>query len=528
MKREIVLVVHGTSENHPAVMTRVVPLVIFFGMIVAGGAMAQSDDPLPALIEQTQKELDAAPATDNPRQAQLRQQLAQILKQFTAASNVEEAMQLENLVLQFGAASDPETLRASITKLGAGLRARREERDKKKAAEVDAVLKSSAAAVRAATKPEDLDDVIASLAKLKGRGDGDYSPAVAATRNQIEAAVRFVVSWQDYLAARAAGNVSAAKSCLQNLANPDYGFVIDWIPRSEILKRMNESSPASPARRAPEDAAKAQAAKFVEIMDRVKTPADLSPAMTELRTLYRNGNSYPFIEGSRLVDAVGDLEQSYRDLQAGLPTQITLLVPDLRGESIRNPVPQIRAQLLLLALPRYLGLPEEAKALAGENPSAFLKRIETEAGAKGDYRLAARAADTEVLLRQPDSNRGVNNDSQASLFVAGQNQEEAGQIELAVVSYLKALAIPLQIVPPKVIGERLTALKTKIPERYTEGMSLYLTPPNPMRDQMMMQQRMMMGGGNVRPPNPTLAVPAAPARPVAPPRAAPTATPKKP
>ena len=77
------------------------------------------------------------------------------------------------------------------------------------------------------------------------------------------------------------------------------------------------------------------------------------------------------------------------------------------------------------------------------------------------------------------THKDPNAKSQAELFVSANNQEIAGQYSLAVLSYEQALASGTDLVPPKIIGERLAAIKADHLQEFQQGLDLYLTPPTP-------------------------------------------------
>jgi hypothetical protein len=265
------------------------------------------------------------------------------------------------------------------------------------------------------------------------------------------------------------------------------------------------------------------------VISRIKTPDDLNGALLELRKVDPDNQAWRG-DGRPLIEALSRLNDAYREFNAGMATQIEAVTPSIDNyPRLPNPVPAVRSQILTLVLPRYLGLPPEVKAKPGEGPRDFLKRISAEAGARGDYQLAAKADDTEAYLRYGD--RPHASDSQANLFITAQNQEAAGQFALAVDSYEKALALPFHVVPPKVIGERLAAIKAKYPKEFDQGMDFYRSPVLPMDPRslmMMQQQRMMMGRPQQPPLRPYLSVPPATPSPAATAKSTSTPTPAKP
>jgi hypothetical protein len=254
-----------------------------------------------------------------------------------------------------------------------------------------------------------------------------------------------------------------------------------------------------------------------EILRQIKTPDDLHGAMAALTKV--NCEEQSRGRGARMdisttIQRLSALDQAYSEFKAGLSTKVDVIVPKAHVyEPFQSLTASVRAQVIAAVLPRYLGLPEDVKPKAVEGPHLFLDRIAAEAMSKNDYLLAAKARETQRLLRD-----GVNNStqesSQAGLFITAHNQETAKQFALAVTSYEKALAIPNDLVPAKVIGERLAAIKAEHPQEYQQGLDNYLSPPMsrspyppgwpPGRPQSRSAQPM---------PQPALSIPAASASP---------------
>ena len=64
-------------------------------------------------------------------------------------------------------------------------------------------------------------------------------------------------------------------------------------------------------------------------------------------------------------------------------------------------------------------------------------------------------------------------------LLAAQNQEEAGQWMLAVISYQRGLRFGGEYVSPRGIGTRLDAIKAAHPAEYDQGLQWFLAnvPP---------------------------------------------------
>jgi hypothetical protein len=363
--------------------------------------------------------------------------------------------------------------------------------------EVDLALKQVTDTIRRARNSAELDSVLEELRRLQDcaialRPSGSETPQA---NHKIEAARRFVLRWQEYLFEATSGDLERAHDTLESLSQTDE---IGLIPRSEILARIHGPAPSQAATRP----------AIKELLDRIKTLDDMSAALDTLETWHAEGRG-PLGEIQQAITALTPLDRTYREDKAGLPTNLESFLTDAR--MCPNYVMPLRAQLLALVLPRYLGLPEDWKPKSDEGVHAFLDRIVTDAIAKRNYVLAARAREIQYSMKY---NGRETQASQAAVFIAAHNQEEAGQYALAVASYQRALAMGTDVVPPKAIGERLTAIQKEHPAEYQEGMQQFLAPPMPRPfDPYRSPYRPA-----VKPPNPPVfPVPALSATPLAPP-----------
>jgi hypothetical protein len=131
--------------------------------------------------------------------------------------------------------------------------------------------------------------------------------------------------------------------------------------------------------------------------------------------------------------------------------------------------------LMKLVLPRYLGAPKDTAARSDESVTGFLERVIEEAKAREDSDLASRAR--EVLKTMSRANTYTGQDvTGLNAYVSGQKQEQAGQYELAVVSFQQALKSGSDLVPAKAIGAHLDAIKAGHPDEYNQGVERFLEP----------------------------------------------------
>lgn len=457
-----------------------------------------------------------------------------LLSQLRNAMARNDSVQIEMALQGLSGAVDSEPLRKQCEDFSTQMRVEREAREKKSAEEINAALKRAAEAVRAAKKAADLDNVLHELGQLgERRNEQQSSNAVSNALNKVQPLQQFVARWQDYLANLASGNTQAAAEALNQLAGNNNMNQPDLIPRSEILARIQ--SLRQPRQKHTEDNSnneKQPDALIVEkplrfdkstrtIVFEIKKLDELKGVVEAFEDLKLKPEFGGFNQSiNAILETLLPLNRAYLELKAGLPTNIEITTRNLENSQLQSEVVPLRAELILLALPRYLGLPPKSAPKPGEGPYDFLARITDEAIARNDYLLASRARETQRLL-QEGSRKDPNTKSQSELFVSANNQEVAGQYALAVLSYERALASGTDLVPPKIIGERLDAIKKDHPKEFQQGFDLYLSPP---------MQRYPSGypyPPGYRPGMP-MEQPTPPAAPVLPvPASAPSATPAK-
>ena len=376
----------------------------------------------------------------------------------------------------------PEALRERCLAAAADVRAQREAKEKEAADRVTAALNRTAEAIRAAAKPSDLDPTLQELGKLRFHREEHHSPrSVSNSMAQVEPAIQFVTTWQNYLAQHLAGDVKAAQESLDRLIGMNHVLLL---PRSEILQRRYGGGPPqpSPVNRAGSAALSPPPSAATKIDFVLKTPDDLAAATVKVSQALDTAGAVR--EADRqgvqmLFNSLAALSGIYREFQAGLPTKLDPLLDDASRRQMWDEVlAPVRAQLIKLMLPRYLGLPAEVKARANEGVQEFLDRIVRDAVNKGEFLLAARADETRTALREGKPSESQAH-TQAQLYVTAHNQEAAGQFALAVCSYQQALASGTTLVPPEAIGQRLTRIKAEHPEEFQAGMEAFLTPRAP-------------------------------------------------
>jgi biopolymer transport protein ExbD len=115
-------------------------------------------------------------------------------------------------------------------------------RDKAAAAPIEAAFKYASASVNNAKTAADLDAVIAErdAFKFSDQKRNGLSEELKSKYDQLQGAYEFVASWQEYLAAKAAGYDDKAREIARTLADASTRL----IPRSELLAKAYEPKTA--------------------------------------------------------------------------------------------------------------------------------------------------------------------------------------------------------------------------------------------------------------------------------------------
>jgi hypothetical protein len=256
------------------------------------------------------------------------------------------------------------------------------------------------------------------------------------------------------------------------------------------------------------------------IVKGISTLDQMEPALNQLQGSRMNNG-----EAQQAINALAPMVGTYNSVKAGLPTNFNLNFNYDNGAGISA---ALQAQLLIFALQHYLDAYKGAAPSAGERPQDFVSRVVADAIAREDWSLLQKALNAQGYLNHTSifgmyaANVGVIN---IDNLMIGLNQETAGQYALAVVSYQTALKMPDTIVPAKLIGDKLDAIKKAHPKEYDDGMQMLIAPPVRYYPGQVPNLPYRPGmPGYPMPQAPTLSIPASTNQAVAPaaPAAAPT------
>jgi len=422
----------------------VIPVFLLLAQHLSAATSAQLLDQLRDAIRQEQ------PAKDDNREATQMRKYALAQLEVIDLSN---ESQVQQLVASIASVSASEGTQKLVRQLSESLRTEREQKAQALAQSVDESLKAVGPEVMAAKTPKDIDPILERLAAVRSRIGNSYSESTRLSQERLESAVRFVMQWQDYLAKLESGDDRGAFEVMQGLSQ-NYAN-ISIVPRSELLSRAR--------RPAPTDSERAKvSAQTDEIVASIHKLDDLDAGIRKLRllkALHQEQMDYD------IINKLLTLQRSYLELSAGLASTINV-------EDFSNSYPEVitplKAQLLRLALPRYIGtdiVPQES-----EPPVAYLDRVAQQARAAEDWHLLGRTMDARKLLARNQYSGDSGIDSQAwTSFQTATNQEKAGQYELATRSYQDSLRGTGTYVPVEYVGERLKSIERDHPEAYKAG-----------------------------------------------------------
>lgn len=454
------------------------------------------------IVADVQKAVETQKVANPPLRDSRTEGVGQLFGQLLAGAGSEAAMYRETALTQLAYLVEAGPVRQECLDFAVKLRGEREASEKKMIANIGAAIDRAAATIRTAKTAPELDDLVRDLGKYGfERGEMMTSRSLMSAMNRAQTTLRFVKQWQDYLSEFAAGETEQTLQSLRSLSQGE----VDLVPRSEILERIRNGGkpPGAPPVETPASTPEASPAStpivlvgpsVSSLVAGIKTIDALAPALDELEKISRDTGETRQFDATAALKFLSPLDQSYRDFLAGQSTKVNLDTPtlptpggryaanasvgDQLARVIQHTVLALRDQLLAVTLPRYLDLPGNVVARPGEGPVDFLDRRKAEALAAGDYLGVAKADEARMLLRDGNSRAGIES-TQASQFVIADRQDSARQYALAVASYEHALATGANVIPAKVIGDRLDAIKTTHPQEFQQGLDLYLTPPAP-------------------------------------------------
>jgi len=274
-------------------------------------------------------------------------------------------------------------------------------------------------------------------------------------------AARFLRQWQNYLWAVEGEKFDNGIRILTDLAQTEQS-PLD-IPRSEILARA----------RSLEGKDKAQVdSNAAPILQSIHSLDDLPTALTQLRS-----GTHPPYQSQALSNMVNGLEavcKAYLAFKEGVAT--TLPPTYWQTGDTNQIVTRLRAELLLLVLPRILGVEQTDPPKTGETVEDYLMRMRAAAVARHDFELLSRTISAAREISSGIAGPGqslIGQDYTSFLYWReGQNAERAKRFFEAALAYRRALSSATPAIPVEFIGERLDAIEKEHPGEFRQATDL--------------------------------------------------------
>jgi hypothetical protein len=270
---------------------------------------------------------------------------------------------------------------------------------------------------------------------------------------RLRDAAGFLQKWQNYLWAIENGKFDTGIKVLTDLDKTEQN-ALD-IPRSEILARVRSS----------EEKDKAQADGYVtSTLQSIGSLDDLASALMRLRS----HSAYQSLAVSNAVNGLDAICKSYLAFKAGVATTLPPTYWQTGGTNLI--VTRLRAELLLLVLPRILGTEQTDPPNSNETVETYLIRMRATAIAQRNFELLSRTLSAAKEISSSISGPGQSLIAQDDIsFLAwreGQNAERANRFSEATLAYRRALNSATPAIPVEFIAERLDAIEKEHPDEF--------------------------------------------------------------
>jgi len=328
---------------------------------------------------------------------------------------------------------------------------------------VDDVIKRVSDAVLKATKPSDLDQVLADLQRVQQGGrenPGMYQEMQRATQRALSA-YQFVAIWQDYLSDSENGKIQQAQNELHGLAQNNYGESL--IPRSAILDRANQLAPSVTT--SPGGAPLSSGETARKIVEGIQSLDDMAPALQRISAQDPNDNG-------GIIQTLRGFVTEYNNTKAGLPLAFNFGSPVFQPE-FNNP--KLYTKLWLFLLEHEFDAFKGTPPAEGESPLQFLECVFADAEQREDWHELQQAYLAHAYLQRNSlfsTGLSPRDTTGFEFMLAGLNQETAGQYVASILSFEQALKFPDTYLPAKFIGNRLNNIQKNHPDDYAKALQL--------------------------------------------------------
>ncbi len=321
-------------------------------------------------------------------------------------------------------------------------------------------LRHASDVVLKARKASDLDATLIELRHLADAPERLRSPGPERESGlkRLYDATRFLRQWQNHLWAVEGEKFDNGIRILTDLAQIEQ-TPLD-IPRSEILARA----------RSLEGKDKAQVDSYAApILQSIHSLDGLPSALTQLRS-----GTHPPYQSQALSNLVNGLDAVCKAYLAFKEGVATTLPPTYWQTGDTTPiVTRLRAELLLLVLPRILGVEQTDPPKAGETVEVYLMRMRAAAIARHDFELLSRTISAAREISSSIAGPGqslIGQDYTSFLYWReGQNAERAKRFFEATLAYRRALSSATPAVPVEFIGQRLDTIEKEHPDEFRQA-----------------------------------------------------------
>ena len=351
-------------------------------------------------------------------------------------------------------------LQALLTSLGADLPKLLDQRNEQHLTDTDRFVKETATSCLAAKSEGELDPVSRQGAELLNgfrdsvRGD----ERAQRVQRRLQAAIQAISIWQDYLAFLALGDANGGARVLRRLIeNTDYPI----IARAEIEKRLTRPEPDVPA-----------VPQALAVLREVRKIDDLAPALEKARVILSTGRDvqqksqlYHFdrLAAAHLTLQAGFVGEALQIVNSTGSTSGPTLSADWQGELAR-----LRGLSLLMLLPRYLLLPDQAAPRESEAASDYLLRLAGDLVSTRRFSESVRVLETYRTVAFANSGQGpswIQADIEAlQSFAAAERLAAIGSWAEAIRSYRRSAGPGGKFAPVTEASQRLEALTKAHPD----------------------------------------------------------------
>ena len=312
--------------------------------------------------------------------------------------------------------------------------------------------------ILAAKSPEELDAKALKLDAIDAARNGSYDRLVS---DKISSMSSFIPAWRSFLSAWATQDFSSALEAVKYFVGSNPGR--EGLPQGKIIARIQVMKSTVDFN---------QDASLV-LVKSLKTLDEIEPALLKWNASHLHLDSQP-----ALIQALIQLNRIYQSVKTGLPTSTEL--PGTISTSVSYPddlsdLAPLKAQLIIFAAPRILGLKEGTRANPGESANDFLNRLLDEAQKSGD---SERAIKTQKLISDLQFNslgRPIDRSLPAKYEAVAKHMEDTGFYAFAAFYYLLAIrdaAAGASVDHPK---SSLEKIKKAHPEDFKTGEQYFVS-----------------------------------------------------